>query len=217
MARSAVIAGATGLTGTYCVDEILQSGAWERVIALVRRPTGRTHPHYEERAAAFDALDVSEEADVFCALGTTIRTAGSPEAFRRVDYDLVLALAKRTAAAGARQFLLVSSAAADPSSSSFYLRTKGEIEHAVSALSFDAVHIFRPGPLTGPRAERRPGEKIGIAAARAFHVLLAGPLRKYRAIAAQDVARAMVAAARQRTPGRHINHYDEILALARPK
>ena len=218
MAEAAIIAGATGLTGAACVEELLRSAAWDRVIALVRRPTGRSHPRYEERVVDFDSLlptGMPRGSDVFCALGTTIAKAGSREAFRRVDYGYTLALARRAVDAGADQFLLVSSAGANPSSSNFYLRTKGEIEAAVCALPFASVNLFRPGPLTGSRAERRAGERIGIAAARLLAPVLVGPLRKYHPIAAADVARAMVAAARQRRPGRHIHHYDQMIALAR--
>ena len=218
MPGAAVIAGATGLVGAACLERLLDSGSFERVIALVRRPTGREHALYEERVLDFHALDgvdIPAGSDIFCALGTTIRAAGSQEAFRRVDHDYPLALARRAAACGARQYLIVTSAGAGESKSNFYLRTKGDVEQAVSAIPFDAVHIFRPGPLIGERQERRIGERIGIAAARALTLALAGPLRKYRAIAAADVAGAMLAAALQGTAGRHIYHYDEILALAR--
>ena len=213
-----MIAGATGLVGAACLGRLLDSGSWQRVIALVRRRTGREHRRYEERVLDFkslDHVDIPAGSDIFCALGTTIRAAGSQEAFRRVDHDYPLALARRAAECGARQYLIVTSAGAGESKSNFYLRTKGEVEQAIGAIPFEAVHIFRPGPLVGPRRERRVGETIGIAAARALGFALAGPLRKYRAIAAADVAAAMLAAASQGTSGRHIYHYDEIVALAR--
>ena len=164
----------------------------------------------------FDTLDIgdlSPGADVFCALGTTIRVAGSQDAFRKVDFGHVVNLAQQSAARGARQFLVVSSAGADAATSNFYLRTKAEMEQAVSTLSFEAVHIFRPSLLLGKRRESRPAERVGVLLARAIEFALVGKLRKYRAIEADIVAASMTAAARAGKSGIHIYDFDEMTQM----
>ncbi len=204
----AIVAGATGLVGSECLRAL---DGYESVTPLVRRATRLPN----ERVVNFDQLselDFPAGAHVFCALGTTIKKAGSQEAFRRVDFDYPRMLAERTAAAQGK-FLLVSSVDADLHSRVFYLRVKAELEQAVSAMGIEAVHIFRPGFLIGNRAEKRPREKLGIAVARLAAPLLAGHLRKYRPIEARAVARRMVAAAQKNVAGTFVYHYDEIRNL----
>jgi uncharacterized protein YbjT (DUF2867 family) len=207
---TAIIAGATGLVGSECLR--LLSTRYNQIIALVRRRAGIP----DERVVDFDqlgALEFPAGAHVYCALGTTIKKAGSQPAFRRVDFDYPLALAERAAAARGR-FMLVSSVGADPKSNNFYLRVKGELEDRIRVLPLDACHIFHPSFLIGDRAEKRTGEKAGIAIARTINLLLIGGLRKYRAIEATAVARAMVAAAQKNSAGTFVYHYDEIKELA---
>ena len=153
-------------------------------------------------------------ADVFCAVGTTIRKAGSQAAFRNIDLDIPVNLARNAVQAGAKQFCVVSSVAAASGTSNFYLRTKAEMEAAITAEPFHAVHVFRPSFLIGKRPEPRPGEKAGIVVARTLGFALAGPLRKYRAIEAHTVAAAMVGAASAGRAGVHVYHYDEMVNLA---
>ena len=216
MARTALLAGATGLIGGHLLTTLLGSD-FERVIALTRRPLA-AKPRLESRVVSFDSLKPDEctGADVvFCALGTTIKTAGSQEAFRRVDFGYVKTLAECSCAAGAKQFAFVSSVGADPASSNFYLRTKGEIEQALAAVPFVAVHIFRPSLLLGKRPESRPGEQFAIKLAPLFNPLLVSGLRKYRAIEAAQVARAMIAATVSNATGVHVYEHDQIIALIR--
>jgi uncharacterized protein YbjT (DUF2867 family) len=187
------------------------------VFALVRRPLALKNPKLQQHVIDFDQLDdleLPESSDIFCALGTTIRKAGSRPAFRKVDFEYPKKLAFRGAAFQARQYLLVSSVGANPATGNFYLSVKGETERAVSALPFQAVHIFRPSILVGERSESRPAEKIGIALARAFEFALVGGYRKYRAMPADVLAAAMLSAARHAHPGKHVYHYDEIVALS---
>jgi uncharacterized protein YbjT (DUF2867 family) len=115
---------------------------------------------------------------------------------------------------GVTTFAMVSSVGASARSRSFYLRVKGETEDAVAALGFSRVVFLRPGLLVGPRPERRPGERLAMAVVPALSPLLLGPLRRFRALPAADVAAAMVAAATDSTPGRHVWHRDEIVAAA---
>ncbi|HWR34300.1 MAG TPA: NAD(P)H-binding protein [Clostridia bacterium] len=211
---SALIAGATGLVGSTLLHQLLATPAYHRVTALVRRPLSLNHPRLDSRVVDFDALsDIPPCDDVFCVLGTTIKTAGSQAAFRRVDLEYPFALALAARAQGA-QFLLVSSVGADANSRNFYLRTKGELENALRGLGFPALHIFRPSLLLGHRAENRPGERVAMAIAPVIAPALVGSLRRYRPIAATAVARAMVVAAQKAEPGVHIYHFDEMQTSA---
>jgi uncharacterized protein YbjT (DUF2867 family) len=152
--------------------------------------------------------------DVFCCLGTTIKKAGTPEDFRKVDVEYVARLAEVSVRAGSSQFLLVSSVGANARSGNFYLRCKGEAENMVRALPFRGVHIFRPSFLLGHRRERRAGEALGIAAARVLSIAMFGPARRYRPIRADDVAKAMVAVASESPPGIHVYEADAMQSLA---
>lgn len=220
MKRAALIAGATGLVGSHCLRLLLADDRYERVTAFVRRGLAVSHPKLVQREIAFDLLadlgNVPRVHDVFCCLGTTMKKAGSRDAFRRVDLDYVRDLAHVANRHHAAQFLLVSSLGADPRSRVFYNRVKGEAEEAVQQVRFDAVHIFRPSLLLGHRTESRPAERLGSVVARALAPMLAGPLRRYRPIGAETVARAMIATARRADPGIHVYASDRIEALARP-
>jgi len=131
---------------------------------------------------------------VFCALGTTMRQAGSEEAFRRVDFDYPVALARATVARGARHFLLVSAVGASTNSRFFYNRVKGEVEAAIIALGFHSLTVARPSLLLGDRGTFRWVEQVGKVAG------VLAPAR-WRPVAAESVARALIAAARRDEPG----------------
>jgi uncharacterized protein YbjT (DUF2867 family) len=216
--RTALLIGATGLVGARCLRRLLASPTYSRVTVLVRRPTGVSDPKLTEVVVDFDRLaeraaDVQGE-DLFVCLGTTIKTAGSEEAFRRVDHDLVLQVATLAKKNGARRVALVSSVGANASGMAFYLRTKGETERDVAALRFECAELLRPSFLVGKRAESRPGEAVGIAAAGCLSALLLGPLRRYRAVDADLVAAALVGALKKAEPGVHVREHDAIVALA---
>ncbi len=198
--RIALLAGASGLVGGHCLRLLLAEPAYGRVIALGRRALPLQHAKLEQKL------------DVYCCLGTTIKKAGSQDAFRRVDHDYVVALAQAAKQAGARRFLLVSALGANPRSHIFYNRVKGEVERDVSAVAFAAVHIFRPSLLLGERAESRPLERLGTLAFGVLAPLLVGPLRPYRPIAAEAVAQAMVRAALGEGTGVRVHYYDEMTA-----
>jgi uncharacterized protein YbjT (DUF2867 family) len=203
----AILVGATGLVGSQCLGEIQKR--YDSVTALVRRATGIPH----EQVIDFERIgdvEIPEGAHVYCALGTTIKKAGSQEVFRHVDFDYPKMLAQQTAKARGK-FMLVSSVGANAKSGNFYLRVKGELEEAIRAMPLTAFHVFRPSFLVGDRKEQRAGEKLGIALAKAVGFLLPS---KYRAIEAAAVAKAMVAAANTDASGYCVYHYDEIRKLA---
>lgn len=218
--RPAVLLGATGLVGGHCLEILLGDEGYGRVTVLGRRASGRAHPRLEERVGDVERLLEEHAAafagaDVFCCLGTTIRAAGSQEAFRRVDHDLPVKAARVASAAGARQFLLVTAAGADAGSRIFYSRVKGETEAAVAALPFAGVALLRPSLLLGDRGERRPAEALAQWAAPLLSPLLAGPLRRYRAIHARTVAAAMVRLAKEGVSGTRAVESDQIERLGR--
>ncbi len=217
MAKTALIVGASGLVGRYCLDELLASDRYDQVLAVVRRPLERTHAKLEQLQLDFDRLEDSGSrlrADhVFCCLGTTMRKAGSHDAFRKVDYEYPLRLARVTRQAGASQFALVSSWGAHPRAKVFYSRVKGGVENAISDLAFPGLIIVRPSVLLGQRRESRPGETIGKLVLTALAPLLRGPVRRLRPIEARTVARAMVEMVGRELRGRHILESDAIEAM----
>ncbi len=185
-------AGATGLVGSRALPLLLDSG--HRVIALGRRPTGRSHPALSELHTDFSTIPPLPPAEVaICTLGTTIRAAGSQAAFRAVDHDAVLAFAWAAKAAGCRQAIVVTAVGSSPSATAFYSRVKGETERDLQALGFDRLDILQPGLILGPRAERRPVEALFQALAPVLNPLLVGTLGRYGAIPADVVAAAIVA------------------------
>lgn len=212
--KSAVIAGATGLVGGFCLDELLASPHYEAVTAIARRQLGVEHAKLRERVVSFDAPHEWDDAvrgnDVFCCLGATMRNAGSRDAFRKVDYQYPLALAEMCKAQGASQFVLVSSIGARAGSRSYYLRVKGELEGALGRLGFASLVIMRPSLLLGTRLERRPGETFAKLVAHIVAPWLHGPFRKYRPVHARTVARVMVEAANVGLYGVHVVESDRI-------
>jgi uncharacterized protein YbjT (DUF2867 family) len=205
MAKIAVVAGATGLTGSTLLRQLASDSRFDRVIALVRSARREMPAVVEAVVVDFEALVngsemttinhvATDELAVFCCLGTTIKVAGSQAAFRRVDFDYVVAVARWAKAQSAAHFGLISALGATGKSSVFYSRTKGEAEDAVRALDLRSVHIVRPSFIDGDRTESRPGETIAIKVARGISPLLLGPLRRYRVVTADAIAATLLRA-----------------------
>jgi uncharacterized protein YbjT (DUF2867 family) len=216
--KTVLLAGATGLVGDLCLRRLLaKTSTAERVVAVVRRPPAQEDARLQVLETPFDQLPghipVPARA-ALCALGTTMAQAGSQDAFRQVDHDAVVAFARWARAGGVTTFVLVSSAGAAPGSRTFYLRVKGEAEEAVAAVGFPRVVVLRPGVLIGPRRETRRGDAIAQRLMPLLKPLMAGPLRRFRAISADTVAAAMIAATATRDPGRHVWHNQDIEAAA---
>ena len=208
---SAVVIGATGLVGGECVKQFVARSEFEHVTAVARRmlPDDLQSPKLGTVVIDFDRLDerpdVFRTSHVFCALGTTIKQAGSQERFRQVDFGYPLRVAELAVAAGVRPFLLVSSVGASPTSRGFYLRVKGDLEGAIMALGFHSITVVRPSFLRGGREEFRLGEEIAMRLSWAFP-------RKYRAVHVRDVARALVNPASEDRPGVRVIENPEIIA-----
>ncbi|HZG55052.1 NAD(P)H-binding protein [Paenibacillus sp.] len=225
--KKAVLLGATGLVGRRVLERLLASPAYERVTVVSRRALPARDKLTQDKLtqdkltqvvlddlAAMDGEPFEGADDVFCALGTTIRQAGTQARFREVDYEYPVAAARLAAAAGAQRYVLVSSMGADPSSKIFYSRVKGETEAAVRASGVPMISIVRPSLLLGEREQFRLGERIGVWVARPLMFAFAGPLRKYRPIEADDVAAVMVRVAQMFLPGTHVYENDQLHRMA---
>ena len=199
-----MIAGSTGLVGRHALQLALAHPGIAQVVAPVRRPV-EPHPKLLAPVVDFDALPQDApwwNVDaVVCALGTTIKVAGSQDAFRRVDHDYPLAVARLAHAHGASTFVLNSAMGADAGSSIFYSRVKGEVERDLAALGFASLTFVRPGLIGGERDEFRAGERVATVVLRALHPLLP---RRWRINPAERIAQAMIDAAVRAAPGQHV-------------
>lgn len=219
MDKRALVIGATGLVGKELVGQLLEDPAYRSVAVIVRRELSFRHPDLqvvlvEDLGQMGDRPQAFAADAVFCCLGTTIKTAGSREAFRQVDLDYPVLAARLALQAGARQFAVISSMGASEGSPIFYSRVKGELERRLRELGLPALHIVRPSLLLGHREEKRRGEIAAAAVSRALPFIWTGPLRKYRPIQAAEVAAAMREAVRLGHAGANIYESAELARLA---
>lgn len=209
--KTALIAGSTGLIGDQLLQLLLNDAYYSTVKAISRKPLDIVHPKLENIVADLSTLseqyDQLKADDVFCCLGTTIKQAGSKEAFRKVDYDYPLELARLTKNQGASQYLIITALGSDAKSGIFYNRVKGEVEKALEVVGFQCYHIFRPSLLLGERSEKRTGEGAAAAVYTALGFLI--PL-KYKAIESDKVARGMLHFAKQHSRGTFIHESKEL-------
>jgi uncharacterized protein YbjT (DUF2867 family) len=226
--RDLLLAGATGLVGGLVLRRLLSTRSFDgTVYAPVRRAPEVAHPRLvplqTDFAPGSGDLQLAREIEKRAArplhayvscLGTTIRTAGSREAFIAVDRELVLRLAQLAYEHGARHAILVSSVGASRQSGNFYLRVKGEVEDAMARIGFARLDLIQPGLLLGPRAERRPAERLFQAMAPAINALMLGGLQRYRSIPADEVAAAIVKLLGEKAPGVFSHRYRSLRALA---
>lgn len=202
--KTILLVGATGLVGQSVLAQALAHPGVCRLVAPTRRALP-AYPKLTNPLVDFDALPADAAwwtvDAVICALGTTIKKAGSPAAFRRVDHDYPLAVATLARRHGAAAFALTSSVGANPSARTFYLRTKGETENALRALGFPSLTLVRPSIIGGARAERRPLEALALRVFTALPLLLP---RRYRVVPAERIAHTLLSSALAARPGTHI-------------
>jgi uncharacterized protein YbjT (DUF2867 family) len=206
----AVIAGATGLIGTFLVDRMKTDKDVVTVTALTRRE------REQEGKVAWTKVDFDKSVELenacasadhaFCCLGTTMKTAGSKEAFRKVDHDYVITFAKAAKSRGIERFSVVSAIGSDAESSVFYNKVKGQMENDLEKIGFESLHVFHPSLLLGPREENRLGEKIGTVGMKLVSPLMMGSLTKYKPIHVKTVAGAMLRLAK--SPEKGVQHYE---------
>ncbi|WP_341227256.1 oxidoreductase [uncultured Arcticibacterium sp.] len=198
--KTALLAGASGLIGQTLLQQLLNSNEYSKITILVRRPLELQHPLLEQKVINFDKIGTLElkADDIFCTLGTTIKTAGSKEAFKRVDKEYPLQIANQSFNNGARLFAIVTSMGSNKNSSFFYNQVKGELEEELKNINFQHIGIFRPSMLVGNRKESRIGEKIGQIFMKVFDFLIP---KKYKAIHVDKVALAMLEYAKRPKEG----------------
>jgi uncharacterized protein YbjT (DUF2867 family) len=215
--KTALVIGSSGLIGSHLVIQLLSNPNFEKVIVFNRRPCLILHPKIEEHLIDFNDLKTIEpfvNGDVmFCTMGTTIKKAGSKEAFRLVDVVYPEQFAQMALHNQIKQFLLISSLGADLESTNFYLKTKGEIETFLQQSAFKSISILRPSLLLGDRKEFRLGEKLATYILPVLSLFLIGTLKKYKAIEAKTVAKAMVNIALLNKPGFAIYPSDELQTI----
>jgi uncharacterized protein YbjT (DUF2867 family) len=206
-----LLVGATGLVGSHVLKQALSDSRIERVAAPTRKPLPE-HEKLESPLVDFDRLPEDApwwKADaVICTLGTTIKAAGSREAFRRVDHDYPLSVARLSRRHGTLTYVLNSAMGADAASVIFYNRVKGELEQALAGVGFTSLTHVRPGLIGGDRPESRPGEQLAIVAVRALGPLLP---RRLRLNPAENIARALLEAAHRADPGVHVVSSDALI------
>ena len=206
--KTAILIGASGLVGGYCLHYLLANPAYNKVICLGRKKIMVESEKLEQHKINFDKYGsyapYVKGNDLFITLGTTMAKAGSKTEFRKVDHDYVLNVAKAGYDNGVDQIILVSSVGANATSLFFYNRVKGELEEAIKALGYWAVHIFQPSLLLGERPESRIGESAAKILGKGLDFVLRGLLTKYKPVEAETVAKAMVNAAQKLTSGNHI-------------
>lgn len=214
-----LLSGTTGLIGGLALRHALAEPRITAVFSIGRRKVPASDAKLTQIMADFAKLDAAATQmpavdAALCALGTTIRQAGSRPAFHAVDHDAVLAFARLAKAKGARRFAVVSSVGASSRSGNFYLATKGRMEDGLEKLGFERLTILQPSFLLGERTEKRPGEGYATAAAQWLAPLLIGGWRRYRPISADAVARALLRSALDDAAPAGRLVYDDILALA---
>jgi len=203
-----LLAGGTGLVGSAVIGMGIQAGV--ELVGVGRRATGKLAEEVVTNLIDFPALPAAETA--ICTLGTTIRAAGSRDAFRAVDYGAVMAFAAAARSAGTSHFIVVTAVGANPQSSVFYSSVKGQVERDLSDLGFTRLDIVRPGLLLGRRAARRPIESLLQTLAPVTDSLMLGPWRRYRSVNARDLAHYLLALTSRSAPGVFAHHFDDIQA-----
>jgi uncharacterized protein YbjT (DUF2867 family) len=224
--KTVLLAGATGLVGGEVLKRCLDDSTIGKIIVPTRRALSIKHAKIQN--IVMDLVDVEKQTELssaignasqtkldayICCLGTTIKAAGSREAFIAVDRDLVCRLAEISQAFGASNVVFISSVGATRQTSNFYLRIKGETEDVLEKMKFQRLDILRPGVLIGARSDNRPGEAIAQKLSFLYNPLLRGPLRRYRAIAAEAVAHAALMLLNKREEGIFVHENKEMLGM----
>ncbi len=218
---TAVIIGATGLTGSLVLEELLKDPDFNKVRVLTRRTVNTIHPKLQQEIVNFNNLDeytkkFGEGDVIFCCIGTTQKKVkGDKELYKQIDYDIPVNAASIGIAKGFKKFLIISAIGANEVSSNFYHSLKGKTENALKQFHFDSLDIFQPSLLNGNRNETRVLEKIIQGVMDIVSFLFLGPLKKYHAIGADNVAKSMVYAATQNKNGVHYYTYQEMMEMAR--
>lgn len=194
--KTAIILGATGLTGGKLLEKLLQDNRYSKIKIFSRRPLAAEHPKIEQHIV--DLLQMENEKtaffadEVYCCVGSTEKKTPNLENYRNVDYGIPLTAAKIAKANGIDTFLVISALGANPKSRFFYPKTKGEMERDLLQLEIENTYIFQPGLIDGKRPENRFLEDLSKKIMRVANIILIGPIKKYRSIHPEIIAKAMI-------------------------
>ena len=217
--KTALIIGCTGLVGIDLLDLLLTSNDYEKVIAFSRSDLEIKHSKLVQHIIDFDKPETYKDLvvgdDFFCAIGTTIKKAGSKKAFKKVDLEYPKQFAAFAMHNNIKQFLIISALGADSQSSNFYLKTKGEIQNYINDCNFESVSVLQPSLLLGDRSEFRFGEKVGALLTKLFSFAFIGSLKKYKPIESSTVAKALLKIAQTNTKGFKIYKSDVIQEIGK--
>ena len=215
--KSAIILGATGLTGGIVLEKLLRDKRYEKIRLFSRHTVGIEHPKIEEHLIDLFKLenhqDLFNSDEVYCCVGTTKSKTPDEEIYRKVDYGIPVAAAKLCRTNNIKTFVVISALGADPESKFFYNRTKGEMERDVLKQEIPHTYLFQPSLISGDRQEKRVFENVAKQVMKAGNYLLRGPLKKYRSIKAEAIAKAMIYVANNRYSAVRIES-DEIQEIA---
>ncbi len=212
----AIIIGATGLIGSNLLKILEKDNYYDEIEVWVRKSFFTATSKTKTKIIDFDQLpDTITGQHVFCCVGSTIKKAKTKEAFRKVDFDIPVNIAKLCQKAAVEKLFVISSLGANQFSNNNYLKTKGEMESVISQLNIPTVTFLRPSILLGKRNEFRLGELIGKLMIRGIGIFFFGKLKKYRGIAASTVASAMCKLAKDNTVGKRIIESDEIVRIGK--
>lgn len=214
MEKKAVLLGASGLIGESLLEQLLSDIHYKEVLAVGRKKLERQHPKLKQLVVDFDKLnDYASEIHgdvIFCCLGTTKSKTPDQVQYKKIDYQYPLNAAAIAQINGIEQYHLVSALGANPSSSIFYTKTKGEVERDLKALPFKSIHIYQPSLLVGERKENRNMEGMMTVVMQILNPLLFSGLRKYRSIKIEKVARAMLKKSLEDATGTFVYPSDKI-------
>jgi len=200
--KTALLLGASGLTGNLLLEQLLDSNYYEKIIVYVRKPLSINHPKLQQQTVDFENLTTAVDADdIFCCLGTTIKKAGSKEAFEKVDFEYPLQIAQLQKQAGTKNCFVITAMGSKKTSAIFYNRVKGKLEEALQNLGFSSLYIFRPSLIVGNRTEKRLGEKLGIAIFNIANFILP---KNYQSVKAKAIAESMLHFAKNAVDGNHV-------------
>jgi len=213
-AKTAIIVGSTGLVGHSLLKLLLESEDYQKVISVSRKELDHKHDKLIPLITDFDKLDEIRDKlygnDVFCCLGSTMKKAGSKANFHKMDCDYPLKLAHITRENNADKFLLISSLGANKDSNIFYSKVKGEVEHKISKIDFDTIHILRPSLILGKRKAQRFGEQLGKILLIILWPFFIGSLKKYKPIKATKIAAAMLQLTKSDEKGIFFHQSDQL-------
>ncbi|MFD0977342.1 NAD(P)H-binding protein [Salinimicrobium gaetbulicola] len=216
--KTAIILGATGLTGGLVLEKLLKDRRYDSVKLFSRSTAGINHPKIEEHLIDLFELEKYAESftadEVYCNIGTTKSKTPNEDVYRKIDYGIPVAAAKLAKKNNIEKFLVISALGADADSKMFYNKTKGEMERDVLKAEVPETYIFQPSLIAGDRKEKRIFEAFGKHVMKVLNYLMVGPLKKYQSIHPETIAKAMIIVANEGYQKKKIES-DEIKQIAK--